>query len=502
MAHEHDWLTPSTLWSGGGCRQIEFYQPALFEFKSDEFMQEFLEAAAAPNPAALQKARLVQPPNQLNKLYQPAHGCFYLAAASLCCRQPGFPDRKLRPQEGETAGFVLRKLVDGMEYAWVAAGESLGWHALNGTRRTVLEHEERLPVFAVPLAGGRSTYCGYVPVGSSQSYTVAPTPTGGESEVNLPVEELRARFVAPLTGALVDNLPDTQAWQTSVYLVVELYEFLDEYLDDVAEAVREGTAPGSRLRDTGGDQGDAKNELLAFLQAQPFKGDLSLAEALYAVAIKYDELNVPGGGDLAALGFSESDYSLKNSNDLSNGDLEDLLDHVEAALPQASSVVEVPKLDVSPRVQYVLRFVFERPSSEPPYCQPPIAVVSVPSRPFTFAPFFDPDAPGRPVYIPLPTDVSIAGLRKYKKNVKVIMSDAMRKKVASIVGKESDLLTGEADLTEGGGSFAMICSFSFQIIFIVAFMLLMIFVVLLNLVFWWLPFFKICLPVPASMVPE
>ena len=41
-----------------------------------------------------------------------------------------------------------------------------------------------------------------------------------------------------------------------------------------------------------------------------------------------------------------------------------------------------------------------------------------------------------------------------------------------------------------------ICSLSLQIIMLVAFIVMFIFLILLNIVFWWLPFLKICFPVP------
>jgi hypothetical protein len=44
--------------------------------------------------------------------------------------------------------------------------------------------------------------------------------------------------------------------------------------------------------------------------------------------------------------------------------------------------------------------------------------------------------------------------------------------------------------------FGMLCSFSIPIITICAFVLLSIILALLNIVFWWLPFVKICLPIP------
>jgi hypothetical protein len=44
----------------------------------------------------------------------------------------------------------------------------------------------------------------------------------------------------------------------------------------------------------------------------------------------------------------------------------------------------------------------------------------------------------------------------------------------------------------------MICSFSFQIIFLVAFLVMFIFLILFNIIFWWLPFLKICFPIPRK----
>jgi hypothetical protein len=82
------------------------------------------------------------------------------------------------------------------------------------------------------------------------------------------------------------------------------------------------------------------------------------------------------------------------------------------------------------------------------------------------------------------------------------MSNAMRKKVESIVGKEKALLNSDPTLSEDDGGVAFICSFSIQIIFMIAFMLLLIFVVVFNIIFWWLIFFKICLPVPKKWLPE
>jgi hypothetical protein len=32
--------------------------------------------------------------------------------------------------------------------------------------------------------------------------------------------------------------------------------------------------------------------------------------------------------------------------------------------------------------------------------------------------------------------------------------------------------------------------------------LLLVFVIVFNIIFWWLAFFKICLPIPKSLLPD
>ena len=122
------------------------------------------------------------------------------------------------------------------------------------------------------------------------------------------------------------------------------------------------------------------------------------------------------------------------------------------------------------------------------------SVVSEPSPAFELAPYFDADAPCRPIRITLPTDTSIAGLRKFSKNVAMVISSRLRGQLQS-VGNATDTLQGKPG-PGGGFDLGEICSFSLPIITLCAVVVLLIFIVLLNLVFWWLPFLRICLPLP------
>jgi hypothetical protein len=118
--------------------------------------------------------------------------------------------------------------------------------------------------------------------------------------------------------------------------------------------------------------------------------------------------------------------------------------------------------------------------------------ISEPTRPFVLASFFDPDAPARPIRIQMPIDTSPEGLRKFDKGVAFMLSDQLRKQMARVSGLK-ELMEGEVG-AEPELSIGLICSFSIPIITICALILLLIIVSLLNIIFWWLPFFKLCLP--------
>jgi hypothetical protein len=170
------------------------------------------------------------------------------------------------------------------------------------------------------------------------------------------------------------------------------------------------------------------------------------------------------------------------------------------AVAQANVTSQVP-------VWFTIRCVLDRPN-----CGALIpALVSEPTVAFQLAAFFDPDAPSRPIRIGLPIDTTPAGLRKFDKNTAFVMSDTLCGQVNKMGSMSfADLvlsvlpfpfhqgLSGGDGLpckTDGLPS-GMVCSFSIPIITICALILLIIFVKLLDIVFFWMPFFQICLPLP------
>jgi hypothetical protein len=159
---------------------------------------------------------------------------------------------------------------------------------------------------------------------------------------------------------------------------------------------------------------------------------------------------------------------------------------------------------------FIIRCVYERPACGPLHKD----VVSPPTAPFQLAGFFDPDAPARPIRIGLPLDTTPAGLRKFDKNTAFMISDVLCGQIQRFKALTfGDLIRsvlpwplhkdlsvpdgGPCAKTPGGPNFGMICSLSIPIITLCALILLIIMVLLFDLIFRWLPFFVICLPVPG-----
>ena len=160
-------------------------------------------------------------------------------------------------------------------------------------------------------------------------------------------------------------------------------------------------------------------------------------------------------------------------------------------------------------VWFAIRCVLERPNCNA--LTPPL--VSDPTVAFQMAAYFDADAPSQPIRIGVPVDTTPAGLRKVDKNTAFVMSDVLCGQVSKMSSLSfADLIMSvlpfplHKDLDTGGmgpcSAGGMVCSFSIPIITIVALILLIIFVKLLDIVFFWMPFFQICLPLPNFSAKE
>ena len=89
-------------------------------------------------------------------------------------------------------------------------------------------------------------------------------------------------------------------------------------------------------------------------------------------------------------------------------------------------------------------------------------------------------------------------LRKYARGVGIEMGPELHKLSNCMAGDNLDDMIGSIEDCDGGLSIRMICTFSIQIIFMIAFILMFSFLIILNFIFGWLFYFRICLPVPVK----
>ncbi len=484
------WVTASPLWDGAVSVPERIRRPALLAFGSDSFMEDLAALLdAAPEQladhVAIPKSHQApprgassswQPPAPANvKLYQPVHGHFSLVAATLVCRMTGLPDHRVDTARAERVGFVLRRTnAGGEEWAWIddAVQGIKGWQPIaSGQEITVAAHEERLPLFPVNFDEDdrrRRLLLGLIPTASIETLATAPAlppaagAPAGDPRLDL-VDERIIEQLKALQNPLGKTPPpsDAQAHEASLFILLDLAELLATMVLTTWPAILETPTPARPPDPSAG--------LYDLLSATAVGGDTALA-ALRAVWKQRDRIVLDGTTE-PALSYDLRDWAL--NQDATRSTLQSAitaaLGSPPAATDQPSETVAVARLEGPPGTLYVTRCVYEQPRCKPFHG----ALVSEPSTPFEIAGFFDPDAPSRPIVISMPEDTSIAGLRKFKNNVAFRVSAKLRDQL-------------------GCGGHAL--SFSIPIITLCAMIVLMIFLVLLNIVFWWLPFLRICVP--------
>ncbi len=523
--HEVQWVTAAPLWRGRPVTRGVIDPPDLVRFESDDFMED-LEALLAKEPKSLADRvataksyrahpsgapRDWEPSSSALRLYQPVHGHFNLVVASLVCAIPGLPDHGVDPAKGDETWFVLRRLRKGsdVEMAWVTDGEKRHvWSPIEDVarRRTVIDGEQLLPMFMVPFTEGdrtRRLWAGLVPTSSRETFAAtreavpeafaseaefneqegeSPPPRVPDPRVTDPeIVEARARVIAGLQALQTPRpSPPLTPPSTEGAMEVELTRF---FLLDLAHLLS-NHAPAVM-----GARSSMQPKARALYDALPTGMQAKLAKALAewrAITGESDETSSLND-NLRGISLDLRDFVLK---------LDDAIEEHTRSLPAASTSdaakapgAELPQLDDA-ETRYVIRCVYRRTKCRPPRPD----VVSRGSAEFTIAPYFDPDAPARPIRIALPIDTSLKGLRKFRKSVAFLMSNQLRKQMSQATNLK-DLLDKKAG-EEEPFTLGEICSFSIPIITLCAFIVLMIFMVLLNFVFWWLPLLRFCFPIP------
>jgi hypothetical protein len=536
--HTIQWVTASPLWPdvvqsepAAVETRARMRRPALLRFASDSFMDDLVALLDAhPDNLAELEARHEsfrppppgegpdwEPAAERLKLYQAVHGRFYMIAATLTCRAPGLPEHPADSARGETVSFVLRRNQDGGEWAWLSrpAGGTPKWAPVPAGREAALATgEDQLPLFPLNYdhAGRhRRLYVGLVPTSSRETFAAAgplsplqpePVPEGQTSDprrlaleatVLVPMREMPKDPHPPtkLTGTQLKDATDRVAEKRREMSQMALAELIGLLRGTIPEVFNAITMAGAPLP-TGGAK--TLYDRFGTERAGP-AGHPTWRQALKTaweehLAIAGEE---PGRAVTLRADLSLSTLSAAALGELFANALPPLASPAGAAGASAATgppvPPEVPKLDARGEAVYVLRCVYRRPECGP--LQPD--VVSDPTREFTIAPFYDLDAPVRPLMISLPIDTSLKDLRRFRKGVSFLISDQLRKQM-SRASSLKDAMDGNVASGEQF-SLGLICSFSIPIITIVALILMLMIVSLLNFVFGWMPYLRICFPI-------
>jgi hypothetical protein len=512
------------------------------------------------------------------KLYQPAHARYYLAAGCLVCRMPGLPDRRLDTGQAERVSFVVRRLqlpagadptnfqpADATELALTGTASGTLWQQVTGTGAQLWPGEEQLPLSPATYQDDsgrrRRLFAGLVPVGKREAYfgaSTKPPQTGNLADPRRTA--LRNDVISPW-GCLLELVTNTnKAWTDTAdtsksgdfatqfantrvqlktmswYILLDFSHYLEDnvlpvwnVINSKADALTDSqTKLVNTLNNSQVTYPDASKKSLAsaLVDIRRFDNQLELQNTRFAeTQPNWPDFTFPLTAVFLDLPTSKPDptvlaLAIEGKPTPSITDLEAT---IVLALPEAAGMVLGPsKLVATTALNgknaqgsdlFYIRFVFERPACGA-LTQP---LVSEPTAAFQLAPFFDPDAPARPIRIAMPIDTSPAGLRKFDKNTAFVMSDTLCGQVKSTGGLSlGDLVLsvlpfpfhkglnsdGNPPCADGSGSFGMVCSMSIPIITICAMILLFIIVKLFDLIFFWMPFFRICLPIPGLKAKE
>lgn len=497
--------------------------PSLLKRRDQEFIPSLLREVRTEAGRAEARRTLATDRDSKSsalRLWQPVHRVFHLAALELLCDEPGSP--RANPRRIEGAGMVIRRLVqhrdaDGNPVpidlkappsshaveGWLRDGDVVhGWEPLRGARQTqdsdpgrrqaplraghpaitaLLRQREVdwdrwgetvVPLFTAPPdaceAAGATLLYGVLPLTSSERAENAGEPPRADAEG---IAAMIPPSLRPGTYSLPavlkpDELPDDEAEQArfmariaDVSLLRGLGAF--ENTPEAAALLAHLNAVGVWV------QGDGKRQQTRRL------GDVLQSAA--AVFERDDAHSIGAAAEWTAPAGAWQQELRRRMAPLLNRRMDEM-------------TANVGRFDRPGALYQVRAFVRVRQCEE---C-PPVVVWSEPSEPFAIVPWYEAsDAP--PVRIPLP-EAKLSEMARLKPNVAFQVPASLQDALAGMkIKKPLEIGKGSAGITVD-----WICGFSIPLITLCAFIVLNIFLQLLNIIFWWLPFIKICIPIPRK----
>ena len=475
----------------------------------------------------------------------PMHKTFYVISCEVNCNRLGEP--ALAPEKITSAGFVIRRVVDGKEQSWMIENdEPVGWEESSTGLRDPDAHRhtcrdgslharEDMPTYTGekthPLHketsydedGKRHTILyGYLPLGGTfvQSSEKADSPFDDASlsefseqaSKHLPwpygLRNGRRRYwLDRHTRPVTSGRPDKEFFEL-LRLLVNRYHLGEgeiqenEKLKDLAESIN-FYVHDNDMGDHYSDQSKGNFEHLSRYSFYHWLAScFSQEENPIAAWVAAQEKAMSDTG-LSMDDYSFTDLPARYGQGLLNLSLyitasearefRTLLDQrvLDNALSLAKEI-PIPKFQQGENDRYqIVPFVRAKDDFDKEriyWCE-----ASVRSELFRVAAPFDPNA-SRPSAIPMPSLSDLrSGLAKGASMITPPDTFNLLNALNLKKGASEDVLPKDEP---GGIGIQWICSFSLPVITLVAMILLMIMISLLNIIFFWLPWVKICLPFP------
>jgi hypothetical protein len=526
---------------GVDMKGAEHKRPVILQMNDDDFPGRFLQDLASPDQTPISSTTVVNG----SKLFQPVQRMLHLAMVKLNCNSLNYP--RINPIRVLSAGLVIRRVfrragsnggpaVDDLnthsawmrsptgQFKWVRLGpheEDLdpdpiqrpqitsGQAALD-LKLTALSlakawTESTTPAFAAPPATcatlNRTVFYAIIPTASSEVSDTPPKipPLVDRKDLiqSLPPPLRSSSAAAPAGGLTIDYRWMTDDFLNALYpptapsasnpsppkansAVTDFQNFATglRMLHSVFGAF-DKTTEGKQILETLNDHNVTFGKL-PNTTSKPM-GDF-YREAKEAL-LDYNAYPDPSPQAPKKLTMPTAWDALDQSN---------LVKALVAALTPRSQNLLAPQgrfHDSNPPRLYRLRLFF-RIKSETPGC-PPELVWSQYSHPFKIAAWYETGQRSHPpVSLPDPT-------LKYMQDAKPNCTFHVPGNLMGAMQNTS--LSGLMKGAGGGGGLSLdwICGFNIPLITICAFFVLNIFLGLLNIIFFWLPFIKICIPFPA-----
>lgn len=525
LAHEHFLRGPRFL--GGG------EAPSLLKRSDQEFVPALLAEVRSDEGRSRARATLAgdRDAGVGLRLWQPVHRVFHLAVVEALCDELGSP--RVDPKRIESAGLVVRRVAqrrdargrwlppdlslrpaDHAVEGWMRDGDLVhGWRRLAGgepeldpdpaRRRPALRdghpavtarlrqadpdwarwEETVSPLFVAPpdacAEAGATLLYGVVPVTSAEiAENPGEPPKADAAGIAAIVPEFLLPVPRPATEAAAEELV-TKAGEGILWVLPAVLK---------PESEPEGVL-GARiadlalLRGIGAFDGTAEGEaLLAWLDEVPVfrTGETDsvgrLGDVLRRAAAVFED------DDAAGLGWEarwRCDFGAWQA---------ELRRRIAPLLNRRMDEMTgaVGRFDRTGGYYQVRAFARLRRCDG---C-PPELVWTQPSEPFTIVPWFEASG-APPVRVALP-EATLAAMSKLRPNVAFQVPASLQDALAGL------RIRKPLEVEKGGVKLGLdwICGFSIPLITLCAFIVLFIFLNLLNIIFWWLPFIKICIPIP------